>query len=287
MGVLGYVPQVWLDTDWSTKAQAGYEKNPRGLARPRYDRVEASLADALEDHAIVLIPANNAVQLRRALELVDRWHVNGVLYGGQTAYELPNEIAAKKLSVLVDLKWPEAEKDADPDELPSLRTLRFRDKAPGAPAALAKAGVKFAFYDGGLSAPKDVLKAAKKAIDAGLTPDAALRAMTLSPAEIFGVADRLGSVENGRIANLVVTEGDIFDEKVKIKHVFVDGHRFEIREPERPKDPPKGDLTGKWKLSFTSPEGPEESTADIEMAKDGMLSGTVSGKRGTTSIISG
>src|SRR5262249_42451186 len=162
----------------------------------------------------VLIPANNHVQLRRALDLADRWNVKGVIYGGQMAYEVAPEIAAKKLPVLVDLKWPEGEKDADPDETPSLRTLRFRDKAPGAPAALAKAGVKFAFYDGGLSAPKDVLKAAKKAIDAGLTRDAALRAMTLSPAEIFGVADRLGSVENGKIANLVVTEGDIFDEKV-------------------------------------------------------------------------
>ena len=53
------------------------------MARPRYDRVEAALAEALEDHAVVLIPANNAVQLRRGLELAGRWHVNGVLYGGQ------------------------------------------------------------------------------------------------------------------------------------------------------------------------------------------------------------
>lgn len=287
MGALAYVHQVWLDTAWSTKAQAAYEKNPRGAARPRFDRVEAALADALEDHALVLIPANNPVQLRRALDLVDRWNVKGVIYGGQMAYEAASEVAAKKLSVLIDLKWPEGEKDADPDDSPSLRTLRFRDKAPGSPAALAKAGVKFAFYDGGIAAPKDMLKAAKKSIDAGLAPEAALRAMTLSPAEIFGVADRLGSIESGKIANLVVTEGDLFDEKTKIKYVFVDGHRFEIREPEKPKDPPKGDLTGKWKMSFTSPEGPEESTADIEMAKDGTLSGTVSGKRGTTSIISG
>jgi len=287
MGVLAYVHQVWLDTDWSMKAQAAYEKNPRGLARPRFDRVEAALADALEDHALVLVPANNSVQLRRALELVDRWQVKGALYGGQMAYEVAPEIAAKKLPVLVDLKWPEAEKDADPEDTPSLRTLRFRDRAPATPAALAKAGVKFAFYDGGITAPKDLLKAAKKSIDAGLAADAALRAMTLSPAEIFGVADRMGSIENGKIANLLVAEGDLFDEKVKIKYVFVDGKRFEVREPEKPKDPPKGDVSGKWKMSYTTPEGAEESTADIEMAKDGTLTGTVSGRRGTTSIISG
>jgi imidazolonepropionase-like amidohydrolase len=287
MGSLAYVRQVWLDTDWSTRAQAIYEKNPRGVARPRFDRTEEALAEALEDHALVLIPANNATQIRRAFELIDRWHVNGVLYGGQMSYEVASEIAAKKLPVLVDLKWPDADKDADPDEVPSLKTLRFRDRAPSSPAALSKAGVKFAFYSGAITAPKDILKAAKKSIDAGLSADAAIRAFTLTPAEIFGVADRLGSIENGKIANLVVTDGDIFDEKTKIKFVFVDGRKFTIREPEKPKDPPKGDLTGKWKLSYTTPEGPEESTVDLVMASDGTLSGTLSSTRGNANIISG
>jgi len=287
LGVLAYIHQVWLDTNWSIGAQAIYEKNPRGVARPRYDRTEAALADAMEDHALVLVPANTAVQLRRAIELIDRWQVNGALYGGQMAYEVAPEIAAKKLPVLVDLKWPEAEKDADPEAKPSLRTLRFRDRAPSSAAALAKAGAAFAFYSGGITAPKDIFKAAKKAIDAGLAPDAALRAMTLSPAEIFGVADRLGSIESGKIANLVVADGDLFEEKTKIKMVFVDGHKFEIREPEKPKDPPKGDITGKWKLSYTTPEGAEESTADLLMDKDGSISGTITSPRGTTNIISG
>ncbi len=287
MGVLAYVHQVWLDTAWSINAQTVYEKNPRNVARPRYDRTEAALAEALEDHALVLIPANNSIQLRRALELVDRWHVNGAIYGGQMAYEVAPEIAAKKLSVLVNLKWPETEKDADPEDKASLRTLRFRDRAPSSPAALAKTGVKFAFYSGGITAPKDVLKAAKKSIDAGLTPDAALRALTLSASEIFGVADRLGSLENGKIANLVVTDGDLFEDKTKIKMVFVDGHKFEVREQEKPKDPPKGDISGKWKLSYTTPDGPEESTADLSMEKDGTIDGTITSKRGTASVISG
>ncbi len=287
MGSLAYIHQVWLDTAWSVKAQATYEKNPRGVARPRYDRTEAALAEALEDHALVLIPANNSIQLRRALELVDRWNVKGAIYGGQMAYEVAPEIAAKKLSVLVNLKWPEAEKDTDPEDKPPLRTLQFRDRAPSSPAALAKAGVKFAFYSGGITAPKDTLKGAKKSIDAGLAPDAALRALTLSTAEIFGVADRLGSIENGKIANLVVTDGDLFEEKTKIKMVFVDGRRFEVREPEKPKEPPKGDISGKWKLSYTTPDGPEESAADLTMDKDGTVSGTLTSKRGTASIISG
>jgi len=293
MGALAYVHQVWIDTDWSAQAQAIYEKNPRGVPRPRYDRTEAVLGEAIEDHTLVLIPANNSVQLRRALQLVDLWklddedHVDGAIYGGQMAYEVAGEIAAKKVPVLVNLKWPEAEKDTDPEDKPSLRTLRFRDKAPSSPAELAKAGVPFAFYSGGLAAPKEILKAAKKSIDAGLAPDAALRALTLTPAEIYRVADRLGSIENGKIANLVITDGDLFDEKTKIKFVFVDGKRFEPREPEKPKDAPKGNLSGKWKLTYTTPEGPEESTLDVDMAADGTLSGTTSSKRGTASLISG
>jgi len=295
MGALAYVHQVWIDTDWSARAQAMYEKKPRGVARPRYDRAEAVLGQAVEEHMLVLIPANNSAQLRRALDLVDRWqldhgdHVDGVIYGGQMGYEVAGEIGARKqkIPVLVNLKWPEGEKDADPDEKPSLRTLRFRDKAPSSPAALAQAGAPFAFYSGGITAPKDILKAAKKSIEAGLAPDAALRALTLTPAEIYRVADRMGSIESGKIANLVVTDGDLFDERTKIKMVFVDGKRFEPREPEKPKDAPKGNITGKWKLTYTTPEGPEESTADLEMASDGSLSGTLSSKRGTGNIISG
>ncbi|GAC1631624.1 MAG: amidohydrolase family protein [Candidatus Acidiferrum sp.] len=287
MGVLAYLHQVWLDVDWSTKAEAIYDKNPRGVARPRYDRVNAALADALEDHALVLLPANSTLELRRALDLADRWKVPAAIIGAQMAYEVAPELAAKKLPVIVSLKWPEAEKDADPDDVPSLRELRFRDKAPSSAAALAKAGVKFAFTSDGIASAADILKSVKKAIDAGLAPDAALRALTLTPAEIFGVADRTGSIEKGKIANLVVTDGDLFGEKTKIKMSFVDGKRYEIREPDRPKDPPKGDVSGKWTLKYTTPEGDEESTVDLAMSQDGTLTGTTTSKRGTATIISG
>jgi imidazolonepropionase-like amidohydrolase len=287
MGVLGYIHQLWIDTDWGTKAVAIYDKNPRGVERPRYDRNSAALADALEDHALVLIPANNSVQLRRSLVLAERWNIPAVIYGGQMGYDVAPEIAAKRLPVLVNLKWPEAEKDADPEDVPSLETLRFRDRAPSSPSVLAKSGVKFAFYSGGISTPQDIVKAAKKSIDAGLSPEAALRALTLSPAEIFGVSDRLGSIEKGKIANLVVTDGDIFEEKTKVKIIFVDGRKFEPREPDRPKDPPKGDISGKWKLAYTTPQGAEGSTADLSMNADGTITGTVTSSRGTATIISG
>ena len=68
--------------------------------------------------------------------------------------------------------------------------------------------------------------AVKKAMDAGLSREDAVRAFTLSVAEMYGMADRLGSIEKGKIANLVVTRGEIFDERTKVEMVFIDGKRF-------------------------------------------------------------
>ena len=153
-----------------------------------------------------------------------------ILYGAHEAFRVASDI---KLPVLVSLKWPERSRDADPDEIDSLRTLELRDQAPSTPAALVKAGVKWAFYSDGIDRPADLMKAVKKAIDAGLTQDQAIRALTLSPAEIFGVSDRLGSIEKGKIANLVVTKGDLFQDKTQVQFIFVDGQKFEPT-PEEP-----------------------------------------------------
>jgi imidazolonepropionase-like amidohydrolase len=143
-------------------------------------------------------------------------------------------IAASKMPVLVSLKWPAREKDPDPEKEQTLRDLRFRDRAPGTPAELSKAGVKFAFYSDGLEGPKDIRKNLKKAMDLGLSADAALRAFTIDAAQILGASDTLGSIEPGKIANLVVTDGDLFAEKTKIKHVFVDGQWYVVHEEAPP-----------------------------------------------------
>jgi imidazolonepropionase-like amidohydrolase len=227
MGTIAYVRQVFDDARWYEGAERVYNANEAKYARLRYDRTEQVVARALETNEAVMVPANNSTQILRGLQLIHEWKIPGVLYGAQMGYDVTEALAAAKRPVLVSLKWPEQPKDADPDDVPSLRELRFRDRAPSTPAALAKAGVKFAFYSDGVATPKDISKDLKKALDAGLAPDAALRALTLDAAEILGVGKRLGSIEPGKIANLVVTDGDIFSEKTKVKDVFVDGRFFE------------------------------------------------------------
>jgi imidazolonepropionase-like amidohydrolase len=129
--------------------------------------------------------------------------------------------------VLLSLKWPELPRgDIDPDNEPTMRSLETIDKAPSAAAALKKAGVRFALYSDGLDQPRDLQRAVKKAIDAGLSREDAIRALTLSPAEIYGVADRLGSIDKGKIGNLVVTRGDLFDDRTQVVWVIVDGKHY-------------------------------------------------------------
>jgi imidazolonepropionase-like amidohydrolase len=247
MGVIGYTRQIFDDTSWYSQAEPAYEAAPTKNERIPYDRAEATLSAAQQRKEVVLLPANNQIQILRALRLADEWKIAPVLYGGQQGYAVADSLAAKKASVIVNLKWPERAKDGDPDAEQSLRDLRFRDHAPGTPAALAKANVKFAFYSGGLGSPKDIQKSIKKALDAGLTPEQAIKAFTQDAADILGLGDRLGSIAPGKIANLVVTDGDIFNEKTKVKHVFVDGRWYEIHAPEKSdkdKDKPgdKGDI---------------------------------------------
>jgi hypothetical protein len=240
LGTIAYIRQVYLDADHYKLARSIYAQHPEGLRRPAYDR---ALEGVLESPR-VLLPARRAVEIDRMLRFSKELKVNAILYGGDEAWRWTGPLKESGVPVLVSLKWPERPKDADPAVDDPLRTLELRDKAPSTPAALANARIQFAFYSDGLNTPKDIRKALKKALDAGLTKDQAIRALTLSPAEIYGVADRLGSIDAGKIANLVVTDGDWFDEKTKVKYVYVDGNQFEPvpEEPKKPGDEKPTDL---------------------------------------------
>ena len=261
MGVISYLRQVTDDTAWYDAAAPTYAAHPNGIERPNVDRTEEIMSLILHRQEIVLFPANDIVEIPRAMRLAQEWNLHAALYGGQQGYALADQIAAKKYQVIVNLKWPEAAKDPDPENIPSLRELRFRDRAPGSPAALAKAGVKFAFSSGGIAEAKDIFKNVRKATASGLSSDAALRAFTLDAAEILGVADRLGSIEPGKIANLVVADGDLFGEKTRVKHVFVDGRHFEIHEIAKPHK--TGDPGGEKPDDTT----PQASDADGEVGR--------------------
>ncbi len=243
MGVIAYLRQLFLDAAHYGEVRALYAADPAGLPRPRYDRTLGPLAAAVAGEQPVLFPANLDKEIRRMTHLAEELGLRAVLYGGHEAAEAASFLRERDIPVLVNLAWPEADPDADPEVPVPLRELRLRDRAPAGPAALAAAGVRFAFYreaparsgagnrpggPGGRgrrggSGASDDLAAVRKAVERGLDPEAALTALTLAPAQIYGVDDRLGTIAPGKIANLVIADGDLFRGEAAIAAVFVDG----------------------------------------------------------------
>ena len=229
MGVYAYVRQVLLDTRHLADLARRYQENPRGRVRPDHDRAVQTLQEALQARTPFLLPASSTPQLDRVIAFARELELPSVvLYGAHEGYAAAPQLARAKLPVLVSAHWPERPKDADPDAVEDLRVLELRDRAPSTPAALAQHKVPFAFYSDGLAGPAEFLAAVRKAVQAGLPADAALRALTIDAARIFAVHDRLGTLEPGKIANLVVTRGDLLADKTTIAHVFVDGRRFDV-----------------------------------------------------------
>jgi imidazolonepropionase-like amidohydrolase len=99
--------------------------------------------------------------------------------------------------------------------------------APKTPAALTKAGIPFAFTSGGATAGQFLQNAARVVKEGGLSADATLRALTIDAARLAGAADRIGSLERGKIANVVAVRGDILDGG-KVEHVFIDGRPVDL-----------------------------------------------------------
>jgi imidazolonepropionase-like amidohydrolase len=224
MGVISYIRQIYLDAAHYQLVKDAYAKDPRGVERPVYDR---ALEGVLESKRI-LLPANRLVEIDRMLRFAAELKQPAILYGARETFRPEAAALLKKFNapVLLSMRWPEKSRDADPEDVESMRTLETRDKAASAPMVLQNAGVKYALYSDGMDQPRDLQRAVKKAIDAGLSRGDAIRALTLSPAEIFGVADRLGSIEKGKIGNLVVTRGDLFDDRTKVEMILVDGRKY-------------------------------------------------------------
>jgi len=228
MGTIAYIRQVYLDAGRYQQAKAIYAGNPSGMKRPVYDRaLEGVLANRR-----VLLPATRSLEIKRMLRLSQDLDCDLLLYGLHGGYEEADLLKQTSTPVLVSLDWPKQDKEADPEREAALRELELRENAPSTPKALTEAGVLWGFYSGGLEKPAEVIKAVKQALDAGLQPADAVRAMTLSVAEIYAVDDRLGSIDTGKIANLVVTDGELFGEKTRVKHLFIDGVKFTM--PDEP-----------------------------------------------------
>jgi imidazolonepropionase-like amidohydrolase len=232
MGTIAFVRQSFLDAQHHQTAVEHYTR-ARGDAasRPVHDPSLDALQPALAGKMPVAFEADEAREILRALDMAGQFKLDALISGGLEAAQVAADLKARNARVVYSLNYPTRPRTLAPDADEAMRVLKQRASAPGVPAALEKAGVLYAFGSDGLKDPRDFVKHAARAVKEGLTPDAAIRALTINAARIAGVSERLGSIEKGKIANLIVTEGELFDEEMTIRHVFIDGRDVPLQEP--------------------------------------------------------
>ena len=234
LGVFAALRQSLLDAQHYRDVKVAYERNPRGTARPAFDPSLEALQPVIAGTMPVVFRANTQREIERALDLAKEFKLKAMIGGGTEAYAVIERLKAENVPVLLSLNFPRVTQapsaNAEPDPL---RVLRMRVQAPKTPADLAKAGVKFAFH-GGANNHNEFLANVRRAVKNGLTPDQAIRALTLGAAELLGASDRIGSLEAGKIANLAIVRGDLFAEDGRVTAVYVDGRPHEIDAPATP-----------------------------------------------------
>lgn len=240
MGVFAFLRQAFMDAQHYRDEWDWYSKAPRGKTRPQHDKSLAALIPVVNGKMPVIFNVSSIREMQRAITLAEEFNLKYLLSGATQCYEIADYLKQKNATVLLSLSFPQKPAGLEDPESEALRVLRERAEAPKAAVALHKTGVKFAFTSGTLTRPADFVANAAKAIEAGLPKDEALKALTIYPAQIFGLAEQLGSIEKGKIANLIVATGDLFNRETKVKYTFVDGKQYVIKaqpEAQRPGGP--------------------------------------------------
>ena len=229
MGCIALIRQSFLDASWYQAAQDAYRKTP-SIERPEANASLAALAEHAQRKQPAVFEAEDELDLLRALRVADEFKLKAVLFGNGYEYRVRKTLAERKTPIILPLDFPEVPEIERPDRALeyNLDELQHWDRAPGNPARLVEAGIPIAFTTEKLAkADKDFWPRVRLAVRRGLSRDAALAALTSAPAEIFGVADRVGTIAPGRIANLVIATGDLFTEEARVLTTWVDGQPYD------------------------------------------------------------
>lgn len=198
--------------------RAAREANPKQAVDLRWEAMLPVLAGDIP----IIVSAHTATAMQSAIAFANRHDLKLIFYGGNDAAEIAPLLVAQEVPVIVSGVY----------RLPRRRDAPY-DHAYTLPERLRKASVKFciagsARFDA--SNIRNLPYHAAMAVAFGLPRDEALRAITLSPAEILGVADKIGSLEVGKHASLIVADGDIFDTATNVQHAFVQGRKVELND---------------------------------------------------------
>jgi imidazolonepropionase-like amidohydrolase len=245
MGSFAVLRQAFADADWYRQAWQAFNTNPRGIERPKYDAVLESVAAVMQGKLPSVIHADWTDQIKRAVALADELKLKPIIAGGMEAGSVASLLKGKDIPVLVSVNYATEKPKAgfggttEPVEFDEKELQDFNSNA----SLLQKAGVRFALQSGFADRPQAFIENIQKTMENGLTLDQALRATTLSAAEILGLSNAIGSLEPGKIANIVVATGDPFARDTRIRQVFIDGRPFEVAANQTTSNTPAGNGT--------------------------------------------
>ncbi|HEX8200598.1 MAG TPA: amidohydrolase family protein, partial [Isosphaeraceae bacterium] len=242
MGVVAHLRQAMLDAEHHRALRAYYEE--KGGSHPSYDPALEALATARTGAIPVWWEANSRDEILRALDLAEEFRTAAVIVGGREAAKVADRLKARGVPVVLRLDFaempkvpPEAEyhrrpgeERAEPLRVLAERAARWHERVQTA-RDLARAGVPFALASDGLAKPETFHAQVRKAIAAGLPPEAAVAALTRDAAAIAGLGKRLGTIEPGKLGHLVALSAPYGDESAQVRYVLADGLKF---EPEKP-----------------------------------------------------
>jgi imidazolonepropionase-like amidohydrolase len=202
--------------EYEDKKREGAEGKEDPPALPAVDLKLQALIPVLQGELPLLVTANRFDDIWTALRIADEFGLKIILGGGAEAYRLEDRLAAKKIPVLLK-----------PEEAAARLTLETQGAVPDNAIRLWRAGVKIAFQTGSVKDVSGLIRQAQFAYANGLPHDEALRALTLNPAEIFGAAGELGSLEMGKSADIVIFEDDPLLVPTNVKRVIIRGEIVE------------------------------------------------------------
>lgn len=246
MGIIAFIRQTWIDADWYRRAWDSFNKNP-AQQRPEMNNDLGSLLEAVQGRQPVFMDANDDLSFLRAARIGREFSLNLVIRGSGEEYRRTDAVRNSRFPVIVPLNFPQAPAVETPEEAlnVTLDDLQHWDAAPENAGRLSKANIPIALTADQLKDAGTFLTQMRKAVERGLSREAALTALTTNPATWLGVANQLGSLEKGKTANILVADGDIFDEKTHVREVWIDGTQYEVKAS------PIADARGTWEFTLS------------------------------------
>jgi imidazolonepropionase-like amidohydrolase len=277
LGIMAKFRDLYKNAEYSAQHQRLFASNS-GLNRPEVNKTLQAFYPAIDKSIPIMFEVSNDLEIRRALSLQKENGFRLILVGVTEADMVIDEIKAANALVLLSMKLPDDKitkaKMDDLSEEMQARTKRAQEAYENVlkqAGLLEKAGIPFGFTSmGGKSS--DLTKNLKLMVDNGLSENGALAALTIHPANILGIQKFAGTIEKGKLANMVIFTAPMLSDDAQIKHVVADGYIFDYEA--KPKKASNGNgengtvnINGEWDYTSDTPAG--SSGGIMTIKKDG------------------